>query len=52
MEKEQMEKRLQKLYVKNALNVSELIIPTASLKTPFANTEISENKDCEQRENR
>ena len=36
----------EKLYVKNALNVSELIIPTASLKTPFANTEISENKDC------
>ena len=34
------------LYVSNVKNVSKLVIPSASLKSPFANAELSENKDC------
>lgn len=36
----------EKLYVKNAANVSSLEIPSASLKSPFENAELSDNKEC------
>ncbi len=34
------------LYVSNVKNVDTLVIPTASLKSPFANAELSENNLC------
>ena len=36
----------EKLYVRNAENVKKLTIPVASLKSPFSNTELSDNKEC------
>ena len=36
----------EKLYVNNVEKVNKLIVPAASLKAPFSNTELSENKEC------
>lgn len=36
----------EKLYVRNAYNVQQLQIPTASLKAPFGVLELSENREC------
>ena len=36
----------EKLYVKNSKGVSKLEFPSASLKSPFSNAELSENAEC------
>ena len=36
----------EKLYIKNSKNVSKLEFPSASLKSPFSNSEFSENAEC------
>ncbi len=36
----------EKLYVKNSKSVSKLEFPSASLKNPFSNAELSENAEC------
>ena len=34
------------LYVNNVQNVTNLIVPSAALKAPFSNAELSSNKEC------